>query len=175
MRVRFQHEIILDGERHEFLMDKAIAQGVEVAMEELGRRVDGDRIYVFIFDEGQHVFDNLLEWCADGITPHIDDLQRIPMSEYPWWVNRLQKQQWIIVDDTSKLPRSAYRERDILMAQGIRSILVAPLVLGNTVVGFAGIDHNRSTRIWHDQEKQELESFKSNMEGILQGVFAPGA
>ena len=167
MQVRLQHEVILEGEKHEFLLDEKLSTEVREKMEALGRAVHGDRIYVFTLDEKERVFDNILEWCAEGVTPHIDELQRIPMSEYPWWMDRLRKQQWIIVEDTTKLPRNASREREILMAQDIRSILVAPLLVGGGTVGFVGVDHNDTPRIWHQQEKQELEAFKETIEGVL--------
>ncbi|MEX0326323.1 MAG: PAS domain-containing protein [Puniceicoccaceae bacterium] len=171
MQVRLQHEVILQGEKHQFLMEEKLSSEVRAMMAQLGRAVQGHRIYVFTLDEGERVFDNILEWCADGINPHIDELQRIPMSEYPWWMGRLRKQQWIIVEDTTKLPRNASRERDILMAQDIRSIMVAPLLMGGGVVGFAGIDHNHTTRIWHQQERQELETFKGRIEQLLAGAL----
>ncbi|MEX0332441.1 MAG: PAS domain S-box protein [Puniceicoccaceae bacterium] len=171
MQVRLQHEVILQGEKHQFLIEDKLSDEVRSMMAQLGRAVQGHRIYVFTLDEAERVFDNILEWCAEGITPHIDDLQRIPMSEYPWWMGRLRKQQWITVDDTTKLPRNASREREILMAQDIRSIMVAPLLMGGGVVGFAGIDHNHTTRIWHQQERQQLETFKGRIEQLLAGAL----
>lgn len=172
--VRLQNEVILEGERHEFLMDEAAARKVQREMEQLGRTLNGHRIYVFTLDEAERMFDNVLEWCAEGVTPHIDDLQRIPMSEYPWWMNRLRKHQWIIAEDTTKLPRNASREREILTAQDIRSIMVAPLLVGGGVIGFVGVDHNHTTRMWHQQEKQEMEEFKARMERLLAGTLSSG-
>jgi PAS domain S-box-containing protein len=172
MHVRFQHEVILEGEKRGFLMEKERMEGVQEAMEILGRTVHGDRIYVFTFDFVEEVFDNVLEWCADGVTPHINDLQRIPMDVYPWWMQRLNNQQWITVENTLKMPRSAAKEKEILIAQDISSVLAAPLVVENKTVGFVGIDHNHSTRIWHDQEKKELECFKSRIEQLLAEMLA---
>jgi len=167
LSVRLKHEVVMDGTRHELFIEEKVANRVRKVMNLLARTVQVDRIYVFTLDDEEGVFENILEWCAEGITPHIEDLKSIPNAEYPWWINRIQKGQWIQIQDTSKMPRSATRERDILMAQGINSILVAPLMINSRAIGFVGFDHNRSPRVWHEQERQALEGFKREMEKVL--------
>ena len=167
LQVRLRHEVMIDGKERPFLIDSQAASAVEKRMEELGRRVQVDRIYVFTIDHKEQVFDNVLEWCAEGIAPHIEDLKGIPMSGYPWWINRIMKEQWIRVEDTLQMPRNAVTEMEILEAQGIRAVLVAPLVVGGAVTGFVGFDQNDTPRIWHDQELGALEDFKAEIEQAL--------
>jgi PAS domain S-box-containing protein len=169
LKVRLRNEEVIEGDRREFISDGGLSTEIEQRMETLGKTVRADRIYVFTFDNSESVFNNVLEWCAEGITPHLDDLQGIPMSEYPWWMQRMNKHQWIIVEDTSRMPRGAARESEILMAQDICSVMSAPLVIDGEAVGFVGIDYNHSTRLWHEQEKKELDSFKCRVEAVLAG------
>ncbi|HET8707917.1 MAG TPA: PAS domain S-box protein, partial [Pseudomonadales bacterium] len=42
----------------------------------------------------------------------------------------------------------AAQERETLMAQGIQSVLVVPLITNNTLIGFLGFDSVRTTQIW---------------------------
>lgn len=175
MQVRLRHEALVEGDRREFMANPQRSREIEQQMASLGHTVRADRIYVFTFDRKESVFNNVLEWCAEGITPHLDDLQGIPMSEYPWWIKRLDKHQWIIVEDTSKMPRGAARESEILKAQDIRSVMCAPLVRNEETAGFVGIDYNRSTRLWHDQEKKELVAFKCAVEAVLADIPEGGA
>jgi hypothetical protein len=165
MHVRFKNEVVLQGKRRAFLVDSESADLIKTDMEALGNRVHCDRIYVFIFDDAEELFDNVLEWCADGVTSHIDELQRIPQDNYPWWMQRMRKEQW-------KLPRNAEREREILRAQDIGAVLAAPLVLDGVITGFVGMDHNHTARIWHQQEKEELATFIATMESVLVGTVA---
>ncbi len=167
LSVRLRHEVILDGQPHDFLLEKKAETAVLRQMEDLGKAVQVDRIYVFTLDHDEGLFDNVLEWCADGIEPQIEELKRLPMSEYPWWLDRIQNNQWIQIDDTSKMSRGAFRERDILEAQGIRALLVAPVVVNGVSIGFVGFDHNRAPRIWHAQEHDELAHFKESIEEVL--------
>ena len=173
IHVRLQHEVLLEGQERSFLINKAAKAEVEQKMEALGKVLNCDRIYVFIFDHDDDVFDNILEWCADGVTPHIDDLQRIRMSIYPWWMKKMAKRQWVIIENTNLLPRSANKEREILLAQQIGSVLAAPLTLGDKVMGFVGCDQNHTARLWHEQEKKELETFKEAIEEVLERTLKP--
>ena len=171
VQVRLQNEVILDGQALTFIKDPEVRESVNQRMDQLGHTVDVDRIYVFTFDMTAHLFDNVLEWCADGVQSHIDDLQRIPMSEYPWWIQRIQRNQWIEFEDTSKMPRSAFREREILMAQQICSLMVAPVVVNGEAVGFVGFDHNHTERVWHEQERKLLDDFREDVEELMRGMI----
>ncbi len=167
VQVRLRNEVIIDGQTLPLIEDAAVRRRLEEHMDELGKAVNVDRIYFFSFDMSTQLFDNVLEWCAEGVQPHIDDLQRLPMSEYPWWTQKIRNHQWIQFEDTSKLPRSAFREREILVAQDICSIMVAPVVINDEAVGFVGFDHNHTERVWHEQERKHLEGFKREVEGLL--------
>lgn len=167
MQVRLRNELLIDGKGCPFLIDPAAADRIRESMQALGRRLQVDRIYVFTFDYREEVFDNVLEWCAEGIPSHIKDLKRIPFDEYPWWNNRLMKDQWIQVEETHKMPRKAAHEMEILLAQGIQAVLVAPLNVAGRVIGFVGFDNNTSPRIWHEQEIRALREFKGEMESVL--------
>ena len=168
IQVRLSNELIIDGAAHDLRVEKDRIKDIEQRMNALGNGVDVDRVYVFIIDWEDSVFNNILEWCAPGVQPHIDDLQKFPVSEYPWWIDKMVKNQWIKFEDTSKMPRSAFREREVLVAQGIRSILVAPVVVNQKTVGFVGFDHNHTERIWHEQEHLALESFVKEIESFLE-------
>ena len=172
MTVRLSKEIVIGGKPVEFLMDPLSRGEVEKMMRQLGSSLRVDRVYVFTFDFGNDFFDNVLEWCAAGIRPEIENLQRVPMSDYPWWIKRLSKRQWIQFEDISQMPRTAAKEQQIITAQDIGSILVAPLELGDKIVGFAGFDQNFKTRLWHRQEINALADFKQLLERVLKPHFS---
>jgi len=170
MQARLAHEAVLEGGVQQGFLDRKARRKVLAEMAGLGRQVGVGRVYVFTLDEAAGLFDNVLEWCAPGVEPQIDDLQRIQMEAYPWWIKRISAQQWIQVEDTAKLPRTANSERELLMAQGISALLVAPVVAGGKAVGFAGFDETRDTRVWHQQEKAALEAFTGQVAALLQAA-----
>ncbi len=166
-QVRLRNEVLVDAERAELAIDPELVQRIGKRMSEVGKRAGVDRVYVFSFDDKDAVFDNLFEWCAESVQSHIDELQGFPMSEYAWWVARIRENKWIQFEDTSKMPRGAFREREVLVAQNIRAIMVAPVIVDGVPAGFVGFDHNHTTRAWHEQEEQLLTSFKAEVETLF--------
>jgi len=129
-------------------MDKAIS----FALELIGKFFEADRSYVFLLSdyqgqesapEEEPVMDNTHEWCAPGISPQIDNLQRIPQTVIPWWMEKIRENQVIRILDVDKLPEEASAEKQILQPQGIRSLLVIPLWLEGKAIGFIGFDFTK--------------------------------
>jgi len=107
-----------------------------------------DRAYVFLFDE--EFADNTHEWCSPGIEPLRDRLQRIPVKEMPWCIGQLEKFNMIHIPDVSRLPESSSLEKNILEKQGIKSILIVPMLLQGDLLGFLGFDSVREKKLWSD-------------------------
>jgi PAS domain S-box-containing protein len=120
----------------------------------LGKTSECDRVYVFKnhYDgTGAHLTSQLAEWCAPGISPEIDnpELQNISYRHtLPRWEQVLSSG-GVIQGFISNFPAS---ERDILEPQGIRSILVLPLIFKGQFWGFIGFDHCREEREWTSSE-----------------------
>lgn len=171
LRTRLSKEVILDGEPLSFDLSEKELSALNEQMYRVGVSNQVDRVYVFTLDDEAGVFDNILEWCANGVEAHLDDLQRIPQEDYPWWIKRLRKGQWIQIEDAQELPRTASHEKDILLAQDIRAVLVAPLEQNGEVCGFIGFDQNHRRRVWHSQEVAALKLVKESIETMLSGVL----
>jgi PAS domain S-box-containing protein len=160
-RVRLASEGVIGGGRAPAsFLQGAVQSAVIAGMESLAEATRADRVYVFSLDDKTQVFDNVLEWCRKGVAAHIDELQRIPYEDYNWWIKRIKGNKWINIEDTLKMPRTALNEQQVLRAQGICSVLVAPLEAEGKIVGFAGLDHNDTPRLWHNQEIDALKKFK---------------
>lgn len=122
---------------------------VEVALGIIGTFAHADRAYVIQFDWERGMTHNTHEWCADGIAPVIDLLRNVPMQEPHELVESIRKgkPRWIPV--VSELASVA--ERSFLEAQGIRSILMMPLMHQGQCAGLVGFD-------WVLEERSLLDS-----------------
>lgn len=133
-----------------------IKDSIQSTLAWLGKHVVCDRVYVFGFEDNYRFMSNLFEWCAEGVSPQMDELMDIPTAEYSWWLDRLCRNKWIQVEDTNKMPQEAKSVQSILKAQGIKSLLVAPVCKEEILLGFIGFDVNQEPRRWHAQEKELL-------------------
>ncbi len=138
-----------------------------MALERIGKFCEVDRSYIFVFDLDEKTMTNTYEWCAEGITPEMDNLQDIPCSLIPQWMTTLHRFENIHIPLVSALPESWREERNILEPQGIQSLVVVPIVFSNVLLGFAGFDSVRVSRKWKPEEIQLLRILGNLFAGAL--------
>ncbi|MFO8019682.1 MAG: PAS domain S-box protein [Promethearchaeia archaeon] len=133
-------------------LDKAIT----ATLEDLGESSAADRVYIFLFnDDG--TMSNEYEWCAEGVSAEKDNLQNLPKSMFPWWIETLKKRNFIHIENVSNMPPEASTEEEMLEEQGVKSILVYPIYVEDKLYGFIGYDNLEETRKW---ERSMLTSLK---------------
>lgn len=79
-------EQCIRGFLHGFLNKTGGLHSLESILLEVGQFFEADRAYIFEFDEERLFISNTYEWCAAGINPEIDNLQkcRCPLLLCGW-------------------------------------------------------------------------------------------
>jgi two-component system sensor histidine kinase/response regulator len=139
-----------------------IDNGITKALKGTGEFVGADRTYVFQIKPGNEIMDNTHEWCAVGIEPKMEVLQKLATNVFPWWMTLLANGETIRVPKVADLPEIARAEREILQAQGIQSVLVIPLADQGGLRGFVGFDAVRAEIQW-DADSVELLRFVADI------------
>lgn len=131
---------------------------VQIAIATIGRYTGVDRSYVFVADGDE--INNTHEWCAPGIQPEIQNLQRVPIRTISWWWEpRLRRGQAVHIPSVTDLPDERSEEREILAKQGIQSLLVMPLIgPAGMLQGFIGFDSVQQKRVWDTQSRLLLRA-----------------
>ena len=100
----------------------------------------GGRAYIIEFDWERRTHDCTYEVTADGVSSEQDRLSSLPMEDFPWWTDHIQRNLPIILSNLDELPPEAASEHDLLKVQDIKSLIIMPLVSRDRVWGYAGID-----------------------------------
>ena len=129
----------------------------------IGEFVHADRSYIFQFSDDQKLMDNTHEWCAEGTEPQIDALKGLPTDIFPWWMERVNRNETILLPRVAELPPEASAEREILESQDIRSLIVIPLSAGAVPFGYIGFDAVHKEMEW----KTETVSILKFAGGII--------
>lgn len=144
---------------------------VDAALMQLGEFAGVDRSYVFILREGNCIMDNTNEWCAPGIEAQKQQLQNLPVTLFPWWMETLARDEHIYLEKVSiDLPPEAAAERAILEEQGVRSLLVVPVARGPELCGFMGFDSVRCEKSWTDHDIHLLRAVANALASALHAV-----
>lgn len=131
---------------------------IDHALAKIGHFANIDRCYVFQVDHPKQLLNNTHEWCSDGVSTQIDNLQAMPVSSCPWWMIQLQKFETIYVKDISDMPPEASHEKAILESQDIISLLVVPIHYNNQLLGFMGFDSVAEKKAWLESDIHLLKT-----------------
>ena len=115
-------------------------------LEMLGNFYQSERTYIFEFDFSKQTASNTFEWCRQGITPQIGTLQNVPMAYMQRWMDKFRAEGAFIISSVRQEVQVNSAEYRLLQAQGIRSLIVAPLLSGGNITGFLGADDTAENR-----------------------------
>jgi two-component system cell cycle sensor histidine kinase/response regulator CckA len=130
------------------IQESMIDAEIDHAIGQVGEFAVVDRSYVFLFDQIGECMSNTHEWCAVGIESQKDNLQKLPLSTFPWWMAKIRANEEISLEKLSDLPPEAEAERKILEAQSIQSLLVVPIRAKDKLIGYLGFDSVRQAHSW---------------------------
>lgn len=137
MEMIFSQLLILDQ-----ISDRATYDAlIPSLLENIGQITHANRAYIFsIHEEEECYYRNAYEWCQDGVTPQIENLQHVPAALIPYWDGTLRRGKAISIWDLETFKDTMPAEYDILHAQDIHGIAVLPIFAAGKFVGFIGLD-----------------------------------
>ncbi len=149
---RLEIETVISKVSSRFVGDFKINSAINRSLADMGLLTKASRAYVFLFNSEITAMDNTNEWCAEGVEPHIEICQGLSCEPFPWWLGKLKKGQIINVADANTIPPEGSREKESLLTHNVKSILVLPLHVGSTLVGFVGLDNVDRSGEWNDSD-----------------------
>lgn len=136
-------------------------EGVEKALERIGRSVDASRAYIFensYSPKGEILISQKYEWAAPGIEPQINNplLQELPLEKlnYSLWLKQLCRGVPVCVN-IRDLPAS---EQVQFLAQDILSLAIFPVFIEEKMWGLIGFDDCWKERDWLQGEIEALQT-----------------
>lgn len=113
-------------------------------LEIVARYYQAERGYIFMLANEDKVVNNTYEWCDQGVEPMIDFLQEVDVAIVESWFEKYTTVGEFYIDSLSEEIDKASAEFEILDAQGIDSLVTAPLYnLERKIIGFIGVDNPR--------------------------------
>ena len=166
LRRRLDYENMVTDISTQAISINDIAKFQDDCLEIMGRTLDVSRIYIFENCHETDTMDNTFEWVASGINPQKDNLQGIPSRVIPWWVDMMKNDKIINYKDIEGIPGE--KEKEVLRAQGIESILVVPLFVQGEYHGFIGFDECRNKRAWLVEDVELLRTISQIITGTIE-------
>lgn len=140
-------------------------RAIQSSLKEMATFVGADRAYIFRYDLHLMQTSNTYEWCADGISAEIDNLQNVDVSFIPDWLDAHKKGNELYIPDVLALAAES-GIREILEPQGVKSIITVPMLDDGNLIGFVGFDSVRKHHVYTDKERKLLSLYAEMLVNI---------
>ena len=122
-----------------------IDNGINQALETIGKFVDVDRSYIFLLTENSEKVDNTHEWCASEIPSRIDELKDIYVEDLNLLMKKLGRGEILQLSDIQNLQLQEVVEKNIFQTQDIKSLIILPIACSGNLIGFLGFESFNTT------------------------------
>ena len=150
LHIEFQKLITKISTRFINIKLKKLDKEINLVLKEIAEFADVDRSYIFFFNDDKTKMSNIYEWCKGGIESQIDNLKDLSVDIFPWWMKKLKRFENVYIPFVEMLPREAESEKEILRSQGIKSLIVIPLIYAEDLIGFMGFDSVKKETTWSE-------------------------
>ena len=157
------------------LTERDFDLAISNTLKSLGQSSDIDRVYIFENHFESNTNDPLMsqkyEWTNGSVSSEIDNPELQNLKYFPMF------ESWYPVLSTGGTINSLVKDlnptlKDLMSIQGIKSILLVPIMVKNVFWGFIGFDYCKSDRVWSDSEVSILQTTAANLGGIIEREIA---
>jgi len=140
-----------------FLLSLPFEEALPQVLEYVGEAAQADRAWVMRFNEDVTLLRNSNEWCREGVSSHVADLQNVPVTIMGEILGPLRKGRSVAINDVAMLPRSLRSLQVEFRHQQIQSTLTVPVHNDDgRLIACIGLDAARSQRRWTIDEVHAL-------------------
>lgn len=146
-----------------------VEEVIHHSLQEMAEFVNADRAYIFEYDFKKNVCNNTYEWCREGISAEIDNLQDVPIDFIPNWIAIHRRGEAFYMPDINLLPNNGpFSVRGLLEPQGVKSLITLPMKLNDELVGFVGFDSVYDFHAYSEKERDLLAVFSQMLINITE-------
>jgi PAS domain S-box-containing protein len=149
-RIDFEDLIMGISTRFINLPPDEVDSGIDHALKEIGEFADVDRSYAVLLSDERAKIQSAYEWCDEGIASHLNQLKAIPLDDLTWLMNKLTHSRILHVPLIKDLPPADGAEKNFFLAQDIQSLVLVPMVYGESAIGFLGFDSVGQEKVWSE-------------------------
>ncbi len=147
---------------------KDIIQAINYSLARIGKFVNADRSYIFVYDFTNKTAKNNFEWCNNGVKSYRKELLNINLEPFNEFIKLHKKGKTVHIKSPSEINNEALLH--IMKIQKVESILTVPLMKKKECVGFIGFDMPKSQHEFSIQEQQLFQVYAQLITNIMTRV-----
>ncbi len=144
------------------------SDSINLTLSYLCQKYNADRSYIFESLDNGKTYNNTFEYCKEGISSEIDNLQAIPKELFVDFIEKAHND--IIYSNNLRETLEIDEAFKVMAEQGILSFVHAQIKRDNEMTFFIGLDDCTKTRVWTEREINSLQYIGKLLSIILQGT-----
>ncbi|MEJ2054504.1 MAG: ATP-binding protein [Calditrichaceae bacterium] len=167
---RFKIMELLKNCANHFLQINAdeIDNSISLTLQRIAEYASVDRGYIYLIHKNENTLYNSHIWCAKGIEQKIKNYDDINNDDFSWLMDRIRKNESIIVNNVNLLPEQAASIKALFSVEGVQSFLIVPLINMERIIGYVGLDSVKSERHWNDDDVYLLEKASDILINVIE-------
>jgi two-component sensor histidine kinase len=125
---------------------------IDQTLAQLGEYMQVDRCHLVQYDSIQKGFLHRNEWMRAGIQPRSKPQQSFSEEAGSWLYDQLSLLKAVVIDDIYQMDEDAAQEKEFLLGEEVRSILIAPLIIDQRQMGFLRVETAEEERTWSEED-----------------------
>jgi PAS domain S-box-containing protein len=154
-RFRFWSELedtLMNLSAEQIKNQEDIKSRIQKTLKLFGELSNVDHGYVFKFTQsGSHMINTHL-WVSGEPMLESDPEEETSLDNFPWFKKNIQKKKVIHIPKVEEIPEEASSEKEVYLSQGIKSLINAPIIRDDSVVGYIGFESNEKEKKWDNDE-----------------------
>ena len=167
--IRSQFEEMLSNVSTRFINvdNEDINNEINAVLKHIGLFEKVDRTVIFHIDQKVKTMGITHEWYREGLHSELQDLQNIPIDDFPWLIDQISCDP-LIIQRVKDLSAVASREKAVFEQMGIKSVAVFPMWVNLELVGFVGFEALETEHHWDDENIAMLQQFTNVISNALE-------
>ena len=166
-RFRFEEMLTNISTRFINVENEDIDNEISAVLKHIGQYEKIDRAYVFRIDQKMRTMAGTHDWCRESSTSIIHQMQNLPISEFPWFIEQIACDP-LIISRVQELPDTAFKEKKMAEKQGVKSMAIFPMWVNLELVGFVGFDTLTEEHIWNVENTTMLQQFANIISNAIE-------
>jgi len=167
IRSRFEEMLTNISTRFINVENEDIDNEINTVLKHIGQFESVDRAYVFRIDQKNKTMSNTHEWCREGVTTKLADLQNLPVNDFRWFMEQIICDP-LIISNVKDLPGNASKEEKLFQKFGIKSLANFPMWVNLELVGFVGFDFVNKEHSWDLENVAMLQQFANIISNAIE-------
>lgn len=137
-----------------------IDMSIQASLEMVGNYLNAGRTFIMVFSDDKSTMTMSHEWIRPGISSR-HDRRTLSLQEFYWFTYRILGGESVRIFNLEELLSKPANINSKYIHDGVKSLLLEPLLINNKVIGFIGIESLRKTVQWDEISLEFLQRYSN--------------